>query len=175
MEKPKGIDEILDYDEYKAYILSDIWDQKRNERLLFDDYKCVLCGSRSNVQVHHLVYPLHKNYGTESINDLMTVCPDCHKLLDALRKGQRIEFKKYYTQTTSLRCWIKFDSFDAYEKEEDELKNNFDLRNGEIPVAHYITKEKKVGICRGFVTIATYLKLKEKYGSERIQLDIKHS
>lgn len=172
MEKPKGIDEILDYDEYKAYILSDIWNQKRNERLLFDDYKCALCGNRNNVQVHHLVYPLHKNYGTESINDLITVCPDCHKLLDGLRKGQRVEFKKYYTPSAALYCWIYFDSFDTFDEMEHELKNDFDMYSGDIPVTYYLGKERKVSTHRGLITISTYLKLKEKYGSDKIKIQI---
>ena len=48
LKKPKEIDDIFNYDEYKSYIFSNVWDQKRNERLLFDDYKCALCGNRKS-------------------------------------------------------------------------------------------------------------------------------
>lgn len=173
MKKPKDIDDIFNYDEYKSYIFSNVWDQKRNERLLFDDYKCALCGNRNNVQVHHLVYPLHKNYGTESIYDLITVCPDCHRLLDGLRKGQKVEFNKFYKPNARLSCWIYFESLDAFRENIEELKNNFDLCSGDIPVFYYLAKERQTSklSCRS-ITITTYLKLKEKYGSDRIRITI---
>lgn len=172
MEKPKGLDELLDYDEYKAYIFSETWNAKRNERLMFDDFKCALCGNRNNVQVHHLVYPIHKNYGTESINDLITVCPECHKLLDGLRKGQRMEFSKFYKSGAELSCWISFDSHDDYLSEREELEKNFDMRNGDIYVTCWIKKEKRQKRDYWRITISTYVALKEKYGDSRVRISI---
>ena len=170
MKKPKGLDDLLDYDEYKAYLYSEIWNKKRNERLIFDDFKCCLCGNRNNVQVHHLVYPLHKNYGTETINDLITVCPDCHRLIDGLRKGQHIELSKAYRRTVNIECWINFNSKEEFDEKSDDLKNNFDFESGDIQVKIFLKEEQLVNHFFGFINIQTYVELKEAYGSDNVKI-----
>lgn len=172
MEKPQGMDELFDYDLYKAYLMSDAWDEKRTERLLFDDFQCQVCGNRNNVQVHHLVYPVHKNYGTESINDLITVCPSCHALLDKLRKGQQVEIRKRYLTKVRIECWIRFESHEKYLEEKKRLDDMIDANKGQLMVLVYLTEENRLSM-RGQVNIRTYIDLKEMYGEENVTLQFK--
>lgn len=63
---------------YKDYMHSDEWSKKRRERIEFDGYKCKLCGSAKNLNVHHITYD---HLGFEPLDDLVTVCASCHEKL----------------------------------------------------------------------------------------------
>lgn len=63
---------------YKHYIDSEMWKQKRIKRIKNDGYKCQLCGSAMNLQVHHITY---ENVPFEKDDDLLTVCKSCHQKL----------------------------------------------------------------------------------------------
>ena len=63
-------------EKYQSYMVSDDWQRKRQERLMIDGYRCVMCGGRSRLQVHHINY---KHLGYEDpMSDLCTLCKDCH-------------------------------------------------------------------------------------------------
>jgi hypothetical protein len=62
---------------YSDYLKTPEWKERRETRLKRDDYKCRLCNSKSNLQVHHRTY---KRIGCEHINDLTTLCQPCHAL-----------------------------------------------------------------------------------------------
>lgn len=64
------------YVDYKTYINSPEWQVKRLERLKLDHCQCQFCGSAVNVEVHHLTY---RRLGHEDINDLITLCDNCHR------------------------------------------------------------------------------------------------
>lgn len=66
--------------EYKQYMKSDEWEQKRQERIAIDK-GCVMCGRPiekiKSVQVHHVTY---KNLGNEDVlTDICTLCGSCHR------------------------------------------------------------------------------------------------
>lgn len=60
--------------EYRKYIQSDEWKQRRNARLALDGYKCQVCG-REATEVHHLTYD---NFRREEMPDLVSLCTRCH-------------------------------------------------------------------------------------------------
>jgi hypothetical protein len=64
---------------HRDYIRSDNWLAKRQERLYLDGNACRECGSDSNLNVHHLVYPNNYEYGNEKMSDLITLCEICHR------------------------------------------------------------------------------------------------
>lgn len=66
------------YCDYKKYIHSEEWIEKRNDRFFIDGYKCQFCGSATNLQVHHLTY---ENVPDEPMEDLLTLCKTCHTKL----------------------------------------------------------------------------------------------
>ncbi len=52
------------------------WESNKERALERDSYKCAICGSEEQIQVHH-IRPL-RFYGTNYIGNLITVCPECH-------------------------------------------------------------------------------------------------
>lgn len=66
----------LRQEEYKRYLQTDHWKQTRAEALRRANYTCNDCGSKSNLQVHHLTYARR---GHERQSDLVVVCRNCHK------------------------------------------------------------------------------------------------
>lgn len=67
-------------EQYKEYMLSHEWDQKRIQRLWIDDYECVMCGKTADegrLHVHHIHY---RTLGNENVmTDLCTLCDECHR------------------------------------------------------------------------------------------------
>jgi len=61
---------------YVEYMESDVWKHKRLLRLNFDGHRCVECGGRIGLQVHHKRY---SSFGCEDVKrDLVTLCEGCH-------------------------------------------------------------------------------------------------
>ena len=64
---------------YKDYLKSDYWKILRGKRLKLDNYKCIRCGKTSNLEVHHNTY-ISRGYGvSDEIDNLITLCRDCHQ------------------------------------------------------------------------------------------------
>lgn len=74
--KPRKPAKKKEYPNYQAYLNSDAWKEIRNKRVKMDGYKCQVCGSSSNLEVHHLTYE-HKYH--ENMDDLITLCDKCHR------------------------------------------------------------------------------------------------
>lgn len=75
------------FENYKDYIQSDEWKQKRKLRLQYDAHRCVNCGSRMGLEVHHINYD---NFGNEDVkNDLRTLCNNCHNKKTQLDKKRK--------------------------------------------------------------------------------------
>jgi len=60
---------------YKDYLKSKKWRELRETILQRDNYTCTRCGSKNNLQVHHLTYKRLKH---EKPEDLITLCKQCH-------------------------------------------------------------------------------------------------
>lgn len=62
---------------YFKYIKSPEWKKKRKQVLaVYKNPNCVVC-SRKGVHIHHRTY---KRLGGERLNDLIPLCPSCHRL-----------------------------------------------------------------------------------------------
>lgn len=78
--------------EYKEYLKSAEWKEKRDRRLEVDGCQCVICGSKNNLNVHHLTY---KNIMQEDVeNDLITLCKNCHTMLHRIKEQSSYEYKR---------------------------------------------------------------------------------
>lgn len=60
---------------YRRYLKSEHWQKMRQDRLTFDDFRCVLCNSGVGLNVHHRDY---SRLGFEKLNDVLTLCELCH-------------------------------------------------------------------------------------------------
>lgn len=66
----------LNSKEYYNYLKSKDWAARRLERMKIDKFRCQMCGSKHNLNVHHLTYD---RLGCEKMTDLLTLCKYCHK------------------------------------------------------------------------------------------------
>lgn len=60
---------------YEEYLKTPAWRTKRNHALRLAEFRCSVCGSRRNLQVHHKSY---ERLGREWDQDLQVVCQTCH-------------------------------------------------------------------------------------------------
>jgi len=74
--------EALGFNSYNNFLLSEFWEKKREIILQEKGRRCETCGSKSNLQVHHLNY---LNLGNESKDDVMVLCKKCHKEINKKR------------------------------------------------------------------------------------------
>lgn len=71
-------------DEYRRYIDSKQWKQKRKEAFAFHGRRCKSCRSVDYLEVHHLTY---KRFTCENVEtDLMVLCRSCHNNKHAARR-----------------------------------------------------------------------------------------
>lgn len=79
-------DEYYSRVNYRAYLLSDRWRKKRQRRLKLDKHRCVRCGSKTQLEIHHKTYARR---GHESMRDLQTLCAKCHRAEHRKSKGKK--------------------------------------------------------------------------------------
>jgi hypothetical protein len=60
---------------YKEYLRTDHWKKTRKNALHRANYKCQLCSSKEDLNVHHNTY---ENRGQEKDEDLIVLCQKCH-------------------------------------------------------------------------------------------------
>ena len=63
---------------YQKYISSSQWKKLRREVISLAGFRCILCGSKHNLVVHHLRYP--KILGEETLDMLQCLCENCHNV-----------------------------------------------------------------------------------------------
>lgn len=63
---------------YKSYLKTKHWQRTRRKALARGGYKCALCSSKDNLNVHHNNY---KNLWHEKNTDLIVLCRDHHKMV----------------------------------------------------------------------------------------------
>ena len=74
--------------EYEKYLMSSDWQEKRAERFEKDGNRCVCCGAEKALQAHHITY---ERVGHEDIDDLVTLCADCHKTVHRIAAAYQVE------------------------------------------------------------------------------------
>ncbi len=60
---------------YARYLCSHAWRELRKKVLIRDNYECQHCGSKENLEVHHITY---RRVFREWLSDLITLCKSCH-------------------------------------------------------------------------------------------------
>lgn len=71
---------------YKSYLRSPEWREKRKEFLEDENYECEICGEKAT-QVHHLNYDC---LGEEEREDVEVCCGNCHEDKE-IEKGTDLE------------------------------------------------------------------------------------
>lgn len=63
---------------YDIYIGSNLWRSLRLEAIARDKYRCSLCDSPDDLEVHHRRYPPFGRWDLDCLEALTTLCHDCH-------------------------------------------------------------------------------------------------
>ena len=79
---------------YAQYLLTPEWTALAAKCKERDGYKCRLCGSTRGLAAHHFRYPAGYNWKATTLNQVVTLCEDCHKA--AHRIGEQCD--KYEKQ-----------------------------------------------------------------------------
>lgn len=109
-------------EDYKEYLNSPQWAKIRNKVLQRDDFKCSICGSYRNLQVHHLNYNHFKNE-ENYLEDLMTVCNECHEKIENQKKEQDQErYENYLEEKEKLREKQEREYWEKWEKQQNNFK-----------------------------------------------------
>lgn len=68
---------------YQDFLASDYWQSVRQQVLARDSHRCQSCDTTRRLQVHHKTY---ENHGEEHLHleDLVTLCSDCHQAVHGL-------------------------------------------------------------------------------------------
>ena len=72
-----ALQKSVTYLSYKSFLKSRYWIEVKKRILKRDGYKCVLCGSTLELNIHHNTYKNFKNEHRH-LNDLSTLCNNCH-------------------------------------------------------------------------------------------------
>lgn len=101
---------------YKSYIISKLWEKRKNRYFKKHGKQCSCCKSTNYVQLHHKVYT--GIYGDEPDNHLIAMCCKCHKL-----------FHDTYGVKTNMKEetgeFVKEMNESIHLKKEIELLDNF--------------------------------------------------
>ena len=65
---------------YVAYLRSPEWAKIRILILARDKHQCTMCKAKQRLEIHHKRYV---RFGAENLDDLTTLCHDCHMRLEA--------------------------------------------------------------------------------------------
>ena len=84
-EKRRGWNSLW-WENYRKYLDSSEWRDKRSATLLRDGHRCQKCNVRPATQVHHLSY---KRTGKEHSGDLISVRDSCHSALHSRKNVTR--------------------------------------------------------------------------------------
>lgn len=97
--KKFGIDAVMRKRKaYERYIKSAEWQAVRRMALDHFKRKCFLCESVFDLEVHHLNY---KNFGFESIEDVVVLCANCHAREHAKPKTKKLRKHIHWTPETA--------------------------------------------------------------------------
>lgn len=81
-------------EQYHQQLEHPMWTKKREVILKRDNYQCRICGSKHNLQVHHIKYSNDKKAWEYPNLDLITLCEECHKKVHADKNHELNPYKK---------------------------------------------------------------------------------
>src|ERR1700730_7372292 len=74
---------------YERHIASSLWRQLRAEALKRDGYRCRLCDSSEDLEVHHRRYPQLGQWNLARVENLTTPCAECHEVVTCRQREKR--------------------------------------------------------------------------------------
>jgi 5-methylcytosine-specific restriction endonuclease McrA len=107
---------------YSVYLSSKSWKQKRDQRLKIDNGECRTCGSQERLEIHHKPAAYKKIPNECVINDLTTLCNECHEAITSVIRHRRYQGRD-----------IKIQFYQEPREAQKELIS-YGLENSEIQI-----------------------------------------
>lgn len=79
IENKKNHNTIHKYIPYEEQLRDKRWHIFRSAALEYYHRRCACCGSKENLQVHHIRYKKERYAWEYNFNDVVVLCKDCHK------------------------------------------------------------------------------------------------
>lgn len=98
--------------DYKTYLQSKKWRERRQAKLQQAKYRCEKCGEREGLEVHHKTYI---RLGNEKSSDLIVLCKTCHWIADNMRKDSNFKLPP-----APLDDWEYIKPYEGRPKEQGE-------------------------------------------------------
>ena len=76
----------------EAYYRSPHWREVSCQRKQLDNFACVQCSGKRELETHHWRYEL---FNEDVLKDLVTLCQECHQKLHRTIAGSRVHFPRY--------------------------------------------------------------------------------
>ena len=117
---------------YAELLLDDRWKNKRLKILKRDNYTCRHCGSKDNLQVHHLIYKTGGVPPWDYRNsDLLTLCVNCHNEVHRTTKIKSVSNRgKGPTKSRKEKIKIRIENMKNKLSAKDiKLQEKFDRIN----------------------------------------------
>jgi len=94
--------DAIDYKEnYKLYLESEDWEEKRAVAYKAADYRCATCGGKKKLNAHHLVY--RNLYDVDPITELLVLCEDCHAIAHHVNTKNKSRYEAIQRITKHLK------------------------------------------------------------------------
>lgn len=152
LTKTKEKKSLTRKEQYQEDLKHPLWAKKREVILFRDNYQCRVCGSKTNLQVHHLKYSNGKRAWEYPNLDLITLCEDCHKKVHSNCKHQlypkyedealKYNFKKRAVMSEDLEANIDSTGFVGGDDSKtvitlksdgiDWFRYKVNVKNGEV-------------------------------------------
>lgn len=97
---------------YEDYLKTYHWEKVRNDRIKYDNEKCIVCGLSNNLQVHHRTY---ERLGHEDPGDVVTLCRVCHERIESIKNFYGDDIREAYDRHLAEleRCIKEREKWDA--------------------------------------------------------------
>lgn len=95
--------ESLGFKSYEAYLLSEHWQNFKKRYFSRHNRICYCCGKPSQ-DLHHITY---ENLGRERLRDVKPLCRDCHKIVHAIVKDNKVPLKEAHEVVTFIVNSVK--------------------------------------------------------------------
>jgi 5-methylcytosine-specific restriction endonuclease McrA len=79
---------------YQEELKDKRWREKSLQIMKRDNFKCALCGSKHNLQVHHIKYIDGKKAWEHPTSVLITLCDDCHNKVHSNKNHELNPYRK---------------------------------------------------------------------------------
>ena len=103
---------------YLKYLDSVEWAKIKVDMLMLTGGRCEVCGSKRNLQLHHLSYD---NLYCEEPDDLILLCSKCHMKEHGIKFGRKKKKKRKYKPGRASRSRRKERAAKAIKKEAARL------------------------------------------------------